>query len=241
MVSLSIYRILLDGIRRMTDEKLILKGLPPVKTRLRVSETPPFTVNVNKLKPAERDVLRAAGKGKTLSSILREVPHEHDAALRACYGLMAAGLLVKDGVGSVAGPLKVQEETGAFLLSEIQQKFARIQATNTRQEILMEYDRLHRVTDPDLLKVEESAALEEIEKASAREPIGPGNEIPFLNESDGHQSRRDPGPVGAARASSCSVRGEPATVSLSPEESTRFLRSVRSRHNRSSPSPRQPR
>ncbi|MFQ5789709.1 MAG: DUF4388 domain-containing protein, partial [Acidobacteriota bacterium] len=42
MVSLSIHRILLDGVRRMTDPDLILAGLPPSDTWVRVVKRPPF-------------------------------------------------------------------------------------------------------------------------------------------------------------------------------------------------------
>jgi tetratricopeptide (TPR) repeat protein len=165
MVSLSIYRILLDGIRRMTDEDLILRNLPSMKTRLRVSTRPPFTVSFNHLNPTERDVLRSAVKGASLRSILATISHERGATLRACYGLYAAGLLEMGESETTTRPLKVQEETGSFLLSEIQQKFARIRATNTRQEILMEYDRLGQVAEPDLLKINQKADPDEVTKA----------------------------------------------------------------------------
>jgi tetratricopeptide (TPR) repeat protein len=167
MVSLSIYRILLDGIRRMTDESLIRRGLPTMKTHLRVSERQPFTIEFNRLKPAEQDALRAAGKGTSLGSIVRRLPHDRQDVLKACYALAMAGLL--EQAGASTRPLKVQEETGAFVLSEIQQKFAQIRATNLRQEILMEFDRLDRVTEVDLLKVDREAAPTEIEKAYAEQ------------------------------------------------------------------------
>ncbi len=47
----------------------------------------------------------------------------------------------------------MQEETGVFVLSEIQRKFAKIRATNARQEILMEFDKLDRTPEPELLAV----------------------------------------------------------------------------------------
>ncbi len=171
MVSLSIYRILLDGIRRMTDDDLILRNLPPMKTRLHVSTRPPFTMSFDGLNPAERDVLRAAAKGASLRSILATVSHDRGATLRACYGLYSAGLLAMGKSGITTRPLKVQEETGSFLLSEIQQKFAKIRATNTRQEILMEYDRLDQVGEPDLLKIKRAANSDEVTKAYEKENL----------------------------------------------------------------------
>jgi tetratricopeptide (TPR) repeat protein len=163
MVSLSIYRILLDGIRRMTDDDLIRSGLPTMKTTLRLSERPPFTMDFKRLKPIEQDVLRAAGKGSSLGSIVRRLPHERPDVLKASYALSMAGIL--EQADAPERPLKVQEETGAFVLSEIQQKFAQIRATNVRQEILIEFDRLDRVTEADLLKVDREAEVTEIENA----------------------------------------------------------------------------
>ena len=163
MVSLSIYRILLDGVRFLADEDLIRSGLPSMKTRVRVAQRPPFTINVRKLRPVEQDVLRAAGKGVSLESIARRLPQERKLILRACYGLYSAGLL--EPIAVPARPLKVQEETGSFLLSEIQQKFAKIQATNIRQEILMEFDRLERIPVKEFLKVDHQASRRDVRKA----------------------------------------------------------------------------
>ena len=150
MVSLSIYRILLEGVRHMTDGKLILSGLPPLGTLVRLSERPPFTVEPRKLKPLEQAVLRNAGRGTPLAAMIQNMDADRGLVLRACYGLFAAGLLEPADQGH-RKPLKVQEETGVFVLSEIQRKFANIQATNARQEILMEFDRLDRASEKELL------------------------------------------------------------------------------------------
>jgi tetratricopeptide (TPR) repeat protein len=154
MVSLSIYRILLEGIRFMTDGKLILSGLPPLNTSVRVAERPPFTVEPRKLKAVEQELLKGARTGTPLANLLQEAQADRGLALRASYGLWAAGLL--EGAGETTKPpLKVQEETGVFVLSEIQRKFAKIRATNARQEILMEFDKLDRTPEPELLAVSE--------------------------------------------------------------------------------------
>jgi tetratricopeptide (TPR) repeat protein len=164
MVSLSIYRILLEGIRQMTDGKLILAGLPPLSTTVRVSERPPFTVEPRKLKPLEQAILKSARGGAPLASLVQEVGTDRGLALRACYGLYAAGLLEAAAEGKKR-PLKVQEETGVFVLSEIQRKFAKIRATNARLEILMEFDRLDRTPEHELLTPEESQVVGNLEQA----------------------------------------------------------------------------
>lgn len=165
MLSLSIYRILLEGIRFMSDGKLILAGLPPLATVVRVSENPPFTMDFNRLKPLERDVLRTVGHGQSLTAIVPKLDADRGLVLRACYGLLSAGLLESVQQDSSRRPLKVQEETGVFLLSEIERKFARIRATNVRQEILMEYDRLDRVAESELLGIDRYADPDEIRQA----------------------------------------------------------------------------
>ena len=164
MVSLSIYRILLEGVRHMTNGKLLLAGLPPLNTMVRVAERPPFTIDPRKLKPIEQSVLRSAGKGAPLSVLLERGDAERGLVLRACYGLYAAGLLELADQNE-RRPLKVQEETGVFVLSEIQRKFAKIQATNAQQEILMEFDRLDRASEKELLHLEGPAQESAIQKA----------------------------------------------------------------------------
>ena len=129
MVSLSIYRILLEGIRRMTKGNLILQGLPPLDTVLRVSEQPPFTIDFGQLKPVEQSTLRAAGRGDTIQSITERLEQDRGRTLRACYGLLCAGLLEEGASDRPRRPLKVQEETGVFLLSDLEKKFAKIQTT----------------------------------------------------------------------------------------------------------------
>ncbi len=164
MVGLSIYRILLEGVRHMTNGKLLLTGLPPLNTMVRVAEHPPFTIDPRKLKPIEQSVLRGAGKGVPLSALLQRGDSERGLVLRACYGLYAAGLL-DPADENRRRPLKVQEETGVFVLSEIQRKFAKIRATNAQQEILMEFDRLDRASEKELLHLEGPAKESAIKKA----------------------------------------------------------------------------
>jgi Domain of unknown function (DUF4388) len=123
MVSLSVYRILMEGIRRMTSKKLVLAGLPSLTTEVRVVDRPPFSLDLEKLTPAETEVLRLATDGVSLEGVVARIGGNEGVSLRACYGLVSAGVL---GFTSAATaprrPLKVQEETGTFVLSEIRRK-----------------------------------------------------------------------------------------------------------------------
>ena len=73
MVSLSVYRILIDGIRRMSSKRLVITGLPPLDTKLRIVEAPPFTLDFYKLRSEERAALRLVREGKTLREIASAV------------------------------------------------------------------------------------------------------------------------------------------------------------------------
>ncbi len=160
MVSLSIYRILLEGVRYMTDGKLILAGLPPLGTKVGLAERPPFTLEPRKLRRLELEILKDLRTPKSLATVIQGSAKDRGVVLRACYGLYAAGLIDQAGDGN-ARHLKVQEETGVFVLSEIQRKFAKIRATNARQEILMEFDKLDRIPESELLSTDRTTALDE--------------------------------------------------------------------------------
>ncbi len=123
MVSLSVYRILLEGVRRMTSQRLVLAGLPSLDTRLKVASEPPFTLDAEKLRPVEKEVLRCAGSGASISEIVAIVGGKEGVALRAAYGLCSAGVLEAVATEAPSRPrLRVQEETGTFVLSEIRRK-----------------------------------------------------------------------------------------------------------------------
>jgi hypothetical protein len=125
MVSLSSYRILIEGVRRMSRKTLVLAGLPSLDTRVEVTEQPPFSLDVEKLHDAEKRVLRAVGEGATLRQVVDTVGGNEGVALRACYGLLCGGVLEAEVPDARAQLLHVQEETGTFVLSEIRQKISK--------------------------------------------------------------------------------------------------------------------
>jgi hypothetical protein len=122
MVSLSVYRIVIDGVRRMSRKALVVAGLPPLDTAVRIVEQPPFTLDLGKLRADEKSVLRAAREGATIQSIVATVGGHEGVALRACYGLLCGGVLEPVASDPNLRLLRVQEETGTFVLSEIRHK-----------------------------------------------------------------------------------------------------------------------
>ena len=122
MVSLSVYRILIEGIRRMTGKELVLGGLPSLDTDVHIVDRPPFTLDFDKLRPAEKAVLKSVRDGASIRQITKAVGGNEGVALRACYGLLSAGILEASISEAPKRPLPVQVETGTFVLSEIRRK-----------------------------------------------------------------------------------------------------------------------
>ncbi|HXV65243.1 MAG TPA: DUF4388 domain-containing protein, partial [Vicinamibacteria bacterium] len=120
MVSLSVYRILMEGIRHMPSKKLVLAGLPPLDTEVEVADRPPFALDVEGLRPVERSVLKAIRGPEKMRAVIGEVGGDEGVALRALYGLIAAGVL--ETKSEQVMPRRPQLETGTFVMSEIGQK-----------------------------------------------------------------------------------------------------------------------
>ena len=167
MVSLSIHRILLDGIRTMGASDDMLERLPPLDTSVRVAVWPPFTCDVDQLPPIEQDVLRVVGEGAVLEEVIQKLPGDRGTILRACYGLYSSGMLeLGDGDGDTAECLlKVQEETKTFRLSELERCLGKTQATTIQQEIRVMHESLDQTPDDQLLQIDSRSTDEYVEEA----------------------------------------------------------------------------
>jgi hypothetical protein len=120
-VSLSVYRILMEGIRHMTIKKLVLAGLPSLDSDVEVVDRPPFALDLNALLPVERSVLKAlSDRAADIRVVIDSVGGNEGVVLRAVYGLLAAGVLIAKSE-QPRGPISIQFETGTFVLSEISQ------------------------------------------------------------------------------------------------------------------------
>ncbi len=162
-LGLSVYRIQLEGVRRMKNMGLILRGLPSFEQTVRVSERPPFSVAEADLEPLEKEIIDVAEDGVDLNDILGSVDEKRQDVLRAVYGLLISGILeTQNGENR---PLKVQEEIDSFLLSGLDRDPRATLAVNVKQEVLLQYDALDRATPQELLDLEESADEKQIEEA----------------------------------------------------------------------------
>jgi Domain of unknown function (DUF4388) len=164
-LSLSLYRIQLEGIRLMKNETLVTGGLPPLDRELRLSKCPPFSFEEVRFLPVELLIMEAAQKGRSLEAIVERVDKGRVIVLRATYGLLSAGILEHAEEGRSSSPLKVQEEIGTFLLSKLEESAEAPPASNVRQEVLLEFENSERASAQELLAVEGGAAPDAIEKA----------------------------------------------------------------------------
>jgi len=164
-LSLSLYRIQLEGIRLMKNGKLIGDALPKAKSQVRLSKCPPFSFEEVRFVPVELLIMEAAQKDRSLEAIVERVGKGRGTVLRAVYGLLSAGILERAQERREAKPLKVQEEIGTFLLSKLDKSVEGARATNVRQEVLLEFENSERASAEELLAVDGAAAPEAIEKA----------------------------------------------------------------------------
>ncbi len=116
--SLSVPPLLLKGLRRVDDGRLILSALPPADTIVRMAERPAYNFDLSKLAQLERNVLEKAGGGATIGSIVRDASLERSAALRACYALLTLGLLEIADAGEDVEQERAPEPVEAELVQE---------------------------------------------------------------------------------------------------------------------------
>jgi hypothetical protein len=115
--SLSVPPLLLKGLRRVDDGRLILSALPPADTLVRMAAKPVYNFDLGKLASLERSVLEKAGRGATIGAIVRDTSLERSAALRACYALLTLGLL--ETTDADAGEAVAQKHTPGPVESEL--------------------------------------------------------------------------------------------------------------------------
>lgn len=133
--SLPVPPLLLKGLRRIEDGRLILSALPPADTLVRMAEKPTYNLDLAKLAALERSVLEKAGDGASIGEIVRDPSLDRSSALRACYALLTLGLL------------------------EIQPALGDDNAA-TRELIERQFDRLESSSEEDLLGVNREASEE---------------------------------------------------------------------------------
>jgi len=153
-VGLSVPSLLLKGLRAIEDGKLILSGLPPANTRVRVAPAPPRGLALKKLSDEERAILSLAGEGREIGDIVRRSELGRNAAFRSAFVLLSLGLLepIPGDVAPKPAPLP-----------EIHEPSERIEPC--RDLIVGQFEKLAEVSERDLLGIRKGAGLDEAREA----------------------------------------------------------------------------
>jgi tetratricopeptide (TPR) repeat protein len=164
MVSLSMHRVLYDGIKTMQSEELVLAGLGNLDRRVKLNAVPPFGFEPGDSSKEEMDVLEHAQRRVTLRHLAWRPGGLSFERLRACYALLASGVLLDADAAEEPQPI-VHMETGTFLLSALQRQPDPSAREAVRQEVREELERSEQMDDEAWLAVSRSAPREELEKA----------------------------------------------------------------------------
>jgi tetratricopeptide (TPR) repeat protein len=165
MVSLSMHRILYDGIKVMTSEALVQTGLGQLDRRVQLAPVAPFAFQPGDASPDELEILEHAQRKVTLRRLAWVPGGVMFTRLRAAYALLASGLLVDaDQVEGAMQPV-VQMETSTFLLSALQHRPDPSAAEALRREVADELERSAHLDREAWLKVSREAPRDELKKA----------------------------------------------------------------------------
>ena len=246
MVSLSIHKLLYDGIKTMTSPELILAGLGNLDRGVTLAPMPPFPFE-GRRSAEEKEILELAQRRVTVRRLAWAAGGLAPSRLKTVYALLASGIL-EDAEGDAVRPI-VTMETGTFLLSALQRKPDPSSKDAIRQEVEDELERSANLDKESWLKVARTAPRDELIKAleekmeryhALREAVGDDEQVKTdiqVIEGDVHSG------VGRRRReSSWCLRRRPRSPTPSP--SPRRLSKRRSRPGnrslrpRSSPRPR---
>jgi len=149
--SLSVPPLLLKGLRRVTDGRLILEALPAAETLVRIAKHPAYKLDLGKLASVERAVLEKAGTGNSIGSIVRHPSLKRSTALRSCYALMTVGML--EVAPQPVDAVEAEEDRNPP------------EDPSVRELIDSQFERLEDVPEEDLLGVRRDASTEELRSA----------------------------------------------------------------------------
>jgi tetratricopeptide (TPR) repeat protein len=164
MVSLSLHRILHDGIRAMPSRELVMAGLGNLDRPVLLAPVPPFPFE-KKRSAEEKEILEMAQRKVTVRRLGWAAGGLAFSRLRTVYALLAAGILQEAEAKGAAPQPVVHMETGTFLLSALQRQPDPTGQEAIRLEIQDELERSAHLDREAWLKVASSAPREELLKA----------------------------------------------------------------------------
>ena len=165
MVSLSIHRLLYDGIRSMKSEELVTKGLGHLDRGVMLAEVPPFPFERRGRSADELELLDLAQRRVTIRRLAWSGSGLAFTRLRAVYALLAAGLLREADVQAPAPQPVMQTDTGMFLLSALQNRPDPSLRDAIRREVQQELEHSARLDREAWLKLARAAPRDEMMRA----------------------------------------------------------------------------
>ena len=164
MVSLSVHRLLYDGIRQMKSEELVTKGLANLDRCVLLAEVPPFPYDLKGRPPEELEILELARRRVTIRRLAWAAGGVTLPRLRAAYALLGAGIL-READAAVAAQPVLQTETGMFLLSALQSRPDPSLREAIRREVQQELQHSARLDRDGWLKLARTAPRDELVRA----------------------------------------------------------------------------
>jgi len=164
MISLSVHRLLYDGIRQMKSEELVLRGLGPLDRPVVLAEVPPFPYEPRGRAREEIEMLDLAQKRVTVRRLAWAEGGLTLPRLRAVYALLSAGILREADAPPAPQPV-VQTETGMFLLSALHNRPDPSLREAIRKEVEQELEHSARLDREAWLKLASSAPRDELLRA----------------------------------------------------------------------------
>jgi tetratricopeptide (TPR) repeat protein len=165
MVSLSIHRLLYDGIRSMKSEELVVKGLGHLDRGVMLAEVPPFSFERRGRSAEELELLDLAQRRVTIRRLAWSGSGLAFTRLRSVYALLAAGLLREADVQAPAPQPVMQTETGMFLLSALQNRPDPSLRDAIRREVQQELEHSAKLDREAWLKLARAAPRDEMVRA----------------------------------------------------------------------------
>jgi hypothetical protein len=165
MVSLSIHRLLYDGIKSMKSQELLLKGLGNLDRGLVLAEVPPFPFERKGRSAEELEILDMTQRRVTIRRLAWGEGGLALSRLRTVYSLLAAGVL-RDADAATPAPQPVlQTETGMFLLSALQSRPDPSLREAIQKEVAGELEHSARLDREGWLKLAQAAGRDELVRA----------------------------------------------------------------------------
>jgi tetratricopeptide (TPR) repeat protein len=141
MVSLSVHRLLYQGIKAMRNGHLIRAGLGDLDRVVCLTSVSPFRLALQKCSSDEVDIMQRCKERATFRELVEVEGGLSVKRLRATYALHASGILeAVDPAGSRARPV-VTADTGSFVLSPLQRQPEPSEHETLRKEVSLELAR----------------------------------------------------------------------------------------------------